>query len=55
MQLTRGRGLHWTMCDAIDHHTAGAANPLAAIVIKGDRLLTVPHEPFVHDVEHLEK
>ncbi len=34
---------------------AHAADPLAAIVIEGDRLLALLDEPLVHDVEHLEK
>jgi hypothetical protein len=43
------------MCDAVDHAPARAADALAAIRVEGDRILTLPNEVFVDDVEHLEE
>ena len=40
---------------AVDHHAAGAANPLAAIVVERDRLLPVLDQLLVEHVEHLQK
>jgi hypothetical protein len=41
--------------DAVDHEAAGAADPLAAVVVEGDRLLAALAELLVQDVEHLEE
>jgi len=41
--------------NAVDHHMAGSANPLAAIAGKGDRLLALPGQAVVHDIEHLQE
>jgi hypothetical protein len=40
---------------AVDHDAAGAADPLTAVVVEGDRLLALVHETLVEDVEHLEE
>ena len=40
---------------AVDHEAAGAADPLAAVVVEGDRLLALLHQPLVDHVEHLEE
>ena len=40
---------------AVDHEAAGAADPLAAVVLEGDRLLAALGELLVEDVEHLEE
>ena len=39
----------------VDHDTTGAADPLPAVVVEGNRLLTLVGESVVEDVEHLEK
>ena len=41
--------------DAVDDHAAGPADALAAVAGKGDRLLALPREAVVHDIEHLEE
>src|SRR5678816_4678075 len=41
--------------DAVDGQRTGATNSLAAVVIKGDRLLTLPDQIFIHEIEHLEE
>jgi hypothetical protein len=41
--------------DAVDHHAARAADPLAAVVVEGDRDVAALDELLVHDVEHLEE
>jgi hypothetical protein len=43
------------VCDAVDRQRARPANPLAAIVIERNRLLTLLRELLVDDVEHFEK
>jgi hypothetical protein len=40
---------------AVDHEAAGAADPLAAVVLEGDRLLAALDELLVEDVQHLQE
>ena len=40
---------------AVDDDPALAADPLAAVVVEGDRLLTPLDQALVHDIEHLEE
>ena len=40
---------------AVDHEAARAADPLAAVVLEGDRLLAALGELLVEDVQHLEE
>jgi hypothetical protein len=54
--MTAGGGaLLRTVRLPVDHHPAGTADPLAAVVLELDRLLAVHDEPVVDDVEHLEE
>src|SRR5215471_2927551 len=39
----------------VDHEAAHATDALAAIVIEGDRILTLSDETLVDDVEHLQE
>jgi hypothetical protein len=39
----------------VDRERAGAANALATIRIERNRLLPLSDQPFVNDVQHLEK
>ena len=48
-----GRGCTFTAF--IDDRTAGATDPLAAIMIEGDGVLPHPFESRVHHVQHLQK
>ena len=41
--------------DAVNHHAACAADSLAAVGVKGDRILTLRDKPLVDDIEHLEE
>ena len=40
---------------AVDDDPALAADPLAAVVVEGDRLLALEDQPLVDDVEHLQE
>ena len=40
---------------AVDHDPALAADPLAAVVVEGDRLLAAADQALVDDVEHLQE
>ncbi len=40
---------------AVDHHAAGAADALAAVVLEGHRLLAAGDQLLVQEVEHLEE
>ncbi len=40
---------------AVDDHAAGPADPLAAVVVEGDRLLALRGQLLVDDVEHLQE
>ena len=55
MKLAGGGELHRPVGRAVDHQAAGATDPLATIVIEGDRLLPLRDQPLVHDIEHLEE
>jgi hypothetical protein len=55
VELTGGRTRPGAMGLTIDHHTTGAANPLAAIVVDRDGLLPTLDEALVEHVQHLEK
>ena len=39
----------------VDHHTAGSADPFAAVRVEDDRLFVLDGEPLVEHVEHLEE
>ena len=54
VELT-GRAPAWPVGYSVDGDTAGAANAFTAIVIKGDRLDVLFDQPFVDNVEHLQK
>src|SRR5678810_951247 len=43
---------HGSVRHAVDHERARSANPLAAVVRKGDRLFALLHESLVDDVQH---
>ena len=55
MKLTGGGGFLRSVRGAIDDHAAGSANALSAVVVERDRLLAVPDEALVEDVEHLQE
>ena len=55
VQLAGGRAPLRPVGLAVDHHPAGPADALAAVVLEGDRLATGGVELLVHDVEHLEE
>ncbi len=55
MQLTEGRLPFRTMGDAVDHRTAHAADPLPAVMVKGDRLLAFLGQFFIEDIDHFQK
>ena len=55
MQLAGGDLLLGTVGDAVDHLRAGAADPLAAVVVEDDRLFAALDQVLVDFVEHLEK
>src|SRR5215213_9913338 len=55
VQLASGSRSLWSMRHTIDHHAAGAADPLPAIVVERDRFLTHLVQVPVDYVQHLEK
>ncbi len=55
VQLTRRSSQLGAVRLAVDHHAAGAANPLPAVVVECDRLLALVDQPLVEHVQHLEK
>src|SRR3546814_3701641 len=55
VQLAGGGALLGTVGLAVDHHPAGSADALAAVVLEGDRIPALGVEALVHDVEHLEE
>jgi hypothetical protein len=55
VELTGRRALHRPVRDAVDHHAARTADPLAAVVVEGDRLFLLADQRFVDDVEHLKE
>lgn len=55
VQLAGGGALAGAVGAPVDHHAAGAADALAAVVVEGDGFLALADEAFVHDVEHLQE
>src|SRR5690606_30593379 len=55
VELAGGGGAVRAVGDAVDHDPAGAADPLAAVVVERHRFLAGGEEPLVEDVEHLEE
>ena len=55
VQLADGRAAIGPVRDAVDHQAAHAADAFAAVRVERDRVLALLDQPFVHDVEHLEK
>ena len=55
MKLADSRPPPWTVGLAVDQEAARSANPLAAVMIKGDRLFAAADQLFIQDVEHLQK
>ncbi len=55
VELAGGRQATGAVGLAVDHHAAGAADALTAIVIEGDGVLARIDEALVDDVEHLEE
>ena len=55
VQLARRRRLRRAVRHAVDHQAAGAADPLAAVVVERDRQLALADQPLVQHVEHLEE
>jgi hypothetical protein len=43
------------MGDAVDHETTHAADPLTAVMIEGDGLVTSGDQPLIHHVKHLQE
>jgi hypothetical protein len=39
----------------VDHHPTRPADPLAAVALERERLLTLGEEPLVEDVEYLQE
>ena len=50
-----GRAPTWTMGNSVDGETAGSANAFTAVVIKADRLDVLFDQPFIDNVQHLQK
>src|SRR5262249_41717452 len=55
VELTHRRAAVRTMRNAVHDEAAHAADAFTAIRIERDRVLALPHETFVDDVEHFEK
>ena len=55
VQLARGGRALGSVRLPVDHEAARTADAFAAVVVERDRFLAVVHQPFVHDVEHLEE
>jgi hypothetical protein len=55
MQLTRRRSRERPVRNAVDDHSASAADSFAAIVIECDGFFAALDQAFVDNVEHLEK
>ena len=53
-ELADGGGGHGSVCDAVDHEAAHAADAFAAIVIEGDGVFAFFDEGLVEDVEQFE-
>src|SRR5262249_62122062 len=55
VELTNGRAAIRSVRNAVDDQAAHAADAFAAIGVEGDRIFALLDQPFVDDVEHLEK
>src|SRR5207344_650446 len=55
VQLARGGAELGAVRAPVDHHRTGSADPLAAVVVEGDRLAALPEQTLVEHVEHLEE
>ncbi len=55
VELTGGRSVARAVGTAVDDHAARAADAFPAVVVEGDRVLALPDQPLVDDVEHLEE
>src|SRR5216117_2463312 len=55
VQLTGRGGALRPVGTAVDHHAAGPANPLAAVVVERDRIILAREQLLVEHVEHLEE
>jgi len=55
VQLTGRCECSWTVGAAIDHHSAGATNALAAVVVESNWFLSLADELFVQQVEHFQE
>jgi hypothetical protein len=55
VQLADGRALLRTVGDTVDHHGAGPADAFSAIVIEGDRGLSLQLEFLVQHIEHFQE
>ncbi len=55
MELAGGGSHLGPVGQTVDHHTAGPADALAAVVIEGDGLLALVRQALVEEVEHLQE
>ena len=55
VELTGRRRLHGTVGAPVDHHPAGAADALAAVVVERDGVLPLRDQLLVEHVQHLEE
>mgnify|MGYP007019863618 CR=1 FL=1 len=55
VELTRGDAARGSVRKAVDHHSARAADALAAVVVEGDGFLAALDEFLVQRIEQLEK
>ena len=55
VQLARRGGRLGAVSLTVNHQTTHTANPFAAVVVEGDRLLAIVEQTLVHDVQHLEE
>ena len=55
VELARGCALFFTVRNAVDGESAGAADAFSTITLEGDGFLALSDELLVDDVEHFEK
>jgi hypothetical protein len=55
VQLAKAGSLFGPVRPAVDHAPTTAANPLSAIMVKGDRFFAVKGQLLVDHIEHLQK
>ena len=55
VELTGGRGRLRTVGTSVDHYPAGAADSFPAVRVEGNRIDALQCEPFVQNVQHLQK